>query len=168
MSFFVLFEKADITILNRYDLKGDLVDDVEREWLWFKNKNRHFEDIRSPQRQRQNEERALLHSIQRQMDRVLSTMEHLKLAVEERKGSADRIEEDGDGDDGGNGELLQWLKDTVRLHQYFKRLRDCGFDDLESMKYLTMKQMDAIGITKIGHRLKLMDYIQRMFPVDDH
>ena len=53
-------------------------------------------------------------------------------------------------------QMREWMEYTVKLPQYFEVLRDNGFEDLESMRDITMEHLREIGIDKIGHRLKLM------------
>ena len=151
-----------MTIMNRYDLKKHLIEYSEQQWIAYLDRNRRFKE-----KEKTDRNEAVLRSIQYKMDRILSAMKDLKGNQNDYGSSKGKV----DGNDGitneGNDELMQWLRDTVGLSQYFDVFRDHGFDDLESMKYMTVQTMDQIGITKIGHRLKLMDYIQRMFSVDN-
>ena len=155
-----------MTIMNRYDLKKHLIEYSEQQWIAYLDRNRRFKE-----KEKTDRNEAVLRSIQYKMDRILSAIKDLKGNHNDHygssKGKVDGITNEGNELDKGNDELMQWLRDTVGLSQYFEVFRDHGFDDLESMKYMTVKTMDQIGITKIGHRLKLMDYIQRMFSVDD-
>ena len=157
-----------MTIMNRYDLKKHLIEYSEQQWIAYLDRNRRFKE-----KEKTDRNEAVLRSIQYKMDRILSAMKDLKGNQNDygsSKGKVDGnygITNEGNELDKGNQELLQWLRDTVELSQYFEVFRDHGFDDLESLKYMTIQTMDQIGITKIGHRLKLMDYIQRVFSVDD-
>eukprot|EP01084_Bolivina_argentea_P208219 355091_1 len=52
-----------------------------------------------------------------------------------------------------------WLKNEVKLEQYFSILVENGFDSLDIIKTTDMEQLKKIGIVKIGHRQKLMQHI---------
>eukprot|EP01084_Bolivina_argentea_P021004 39011_1 len=45
--------------------------------------------------------------------------------------------------------LRAWLKDTVKLEQYFDMFIENGFDNLEAIKMVTMDVLNMIGIDKI-------------------
>ena len=62
--------------------------------------------------------------------------------------------------------LKKWMVNVVKLPQYFELLMENGFEDMESMKDITMEHLREIGIDKIGHRLKLMKAVAAL-RVDD-
>lgn len=57
----------------------------------------------------------------------------------------------------GMSAVTQWLSD-IGLVEYVDKFSECGFDDLEFLSQvgLTASDVDALGVTKIGHRKKLM------------
>eukprot|EP01084_Bolivina_argentea_P284616 487854_1 len=59
-------------------------------------------------------------------------------------------------------EFKVWLKDVVKLEQYLDVLIVNGFDSLDAIKTVNIKQLEEIGIYKIGHRQKLMKNIQML------
>ena len=63
--------------------------------------------------------------------------------------------------------LRLWLRDEVGLEQYFNVLMANGFEDLDSMRRMDQTVMEYIGIDKIGHRLKLEEYISKLQEEDD-
>ena len=62
--------------------------------------------------------------------------------------------------------LKKWMENKVKLPQYFELLIDNGFEDMESLKNITMEHLREIGIDKIGHRLRLMKSVATL-SVDD-
>eukprot|EP01083_Nonionella_stella_P299706 1019439_1 len=65
----------------------------------------------------------------------------------------DDIEEEED-------EVRQWLKEVVHLEQYYSVFVENGFESLDLIQGLTSDIMEfKLGITKIGHRIKLMKCI---------
>ena len=62
-----------------------------------------------------------------------------------------------------DGEKVEeWLKDTVRLPQYYRVLMDQGFDDMESIGDITLDDLIKVGIDKIGHQKKILKYVQKL------
>eukprot|EP01084_Bolivina_argentea_P119876 212512_1 len=55
-----------------------------------------------------------------------------------------------------------WLKNDVKLEQYFDILIDNGFDNLDAITTTNINQLKEIGIDKIGHRQQLMKHIQSL------
>jgi len=58
-------------------------------------------------------------------------------------------------------ELQDWLKQK-HLNEYFDNFISNGFDDLDTLKLITNKELTAIGIDKIGHKMKIMRNIQSL------
>eukprot|EP01084_Bolivina_argentea_P103440 185274_1 len=58
--------------------------------------------------------------------------------------------------------LRLWLKETVGLEEYFYVLVKNGFDGMESVKMLTMNELNVLGIDKMGHRMKILKYIAKL------
>ena len=60
-----------------------------------------------------------------------------------------------------NDPLYLWLKDTVGLKQYYSNFIQNGFENLDDLELVTMDILNTnMGITKIGHRLKLKKCIE--------
>ena len=61
------------------------------------------------------------------------------------------------------GEKLRaWLKDTVKLEEYFEMFERNGFDSLDAIKLVTMEVLNMIGIDKIGHKMVLLRHIAKL------
>mmetsp|Transcript_46247 Transcript_46247/g.41365 ORF Transcript_46247/g.41365 Transcript_46247/m.41365 type:complete len:496 (-) Transcript_46247:9-1496(-) len=58
--------------------------------------------------------------------------------------------------------LRAWLRDTVKLKQYFDIFIDNGFGNLEAMQIVTMEVLNMIGIEKIGHKMILLRHIAKL------
>ena len=58
--------------------------------------------------------------------------------------------------------VKQWLVDEVKLPQYFEALKEGGFDDMESVYYVTEDDLKAMGINKPGHRRKILIYAAKL------
>ena len=58
--------------------------------------------------------------------------------------------------------LRLWLKNVVHLEEYFNLFTKNGFDELDDMKDITINDLNIIGIKKLGHKKKLIKYIQKL------
>merc|ERR1712228_281770 len=59
--------------------------------------------------------------------------------------------------------VKQWLTDKVALPQYFDTFIKEGFDDMDTIKNtVTKEDLLEIGITKRGHRNKIMMFAKRL------
>ena len=63
-------------------------------------------------------------------------------------------------------ELQKWMENEVKLPQYFELLIENGFEDMESMRDITMEHLREMGMDKIGHRLKLMKSVATLRAMD--
>ena len=63
--------------------------------------------------------------------------------------------------------LRKWMESEVKLPQYFEMLMENGFEDMESLKDITMEHLREMGIDKIGHRLRLMKSVAALKADDD-
>jgi len=61
-----------------------------------------------------------------------------------------------DGNDSSKQEVQEWLKEKVKLPQYFQVFVQQGFDDLDSIKDVTKDDLNAMGIDKVGHQRKIL------------
>ena len=115
--------------------------------------------------------------IEKQLELVVKQLEEMKLRQEKHKKKEKEldvlkrdigwIKRKINGDEDGKEEmeeekLRKWLEDIVRLPQYYEILVDQGFEDLESMKDITMDNLKEIGIDKLGHRSKIFKYAQQL------
>ena len=51
--------------------------------------------------------------------------------------------------------MPSWLK-SLGLSRYEEHFIDGGFDDIEFLYDLTKEDLEAIGITKVGHQRKIL------------
>ena len=71
--------------------------------------------------------------------------------------------DDNDIDNKQNDEsvLYLWLKDNVKLEEYYDTFIENGLEDMSIITALTEKELDLIGITKIGHKIKIIQEIHK-------
>merc|ERR1719249_457527 len=60
-----------------------------------------------------------------------------------------------------DNELKQWMENEVKL-PYYRLLRDHGFEDMESIRYITMDDLKEINVHKLGHRKKILREIAKL------
>ena len=58
--------------------------------------------------------------------------------------------------------LHEWLSSTVRLPQYFEVFVKNGLDEIAGIGELTEGDLVGIGISKMGHRRKMLKYAQSL------
>ena len=85
-----------------------------------------------------------------------------------RKLDTDRvIDEQSSNEDTERMKFKKWMENEVKLPQYFELLIENGFEDMESMKDITMEHLREMGIDKMGHRIKLMKSIAALKAADE-
>ena len=62
----------------------------------------------------------------------------------------------------GQEKMQKWLKETVKLPQYYQLLVQQGFDDLESIADITKDDLISMGIDKVGHQRKILKNSQQL------
>lgn len=62
----------------------------------------------------------------------------------------------------GGDALRVWLTDTVGLERYHEGFVKQGFEDLDSMQDVREEDLADIGVTKTGHRRKLLRCIKEL------
>ena len=58
--------------------------------------------------------------------------------------------------------MERWLKNIVQLPQYIELFHENGLEDLSTVKHLTTKELDMIGVDKIGHKLRILKEIEKL------
>ena len=59
--------------------------------------------------------------------------------------------------------VKSWLQHTVRLSQYVDNFLLNGFDDMNVIQNtMNMEDLDGIGIKKLGHKKKIMMFIDKL------
>lgn len=64
-------------------------------------------------------------------------------------------------DEKEDNELKQWMKNEVKL-PYYRLFKGHGFEDLESIRYITVNELKEMKIDKVGHRMKLLREIAKL------
>ena len=66
--------------------------------------------------------------------------------------------------------LKKWMKNEVKLPQYFELLKENGFEDLDGVQDLTENDLREMGVEmhvrhpreKMGHRRKIMKFVAKL------
>eukprot|EP01084_Bolivina_argentea_P148413 259472_1 len=59
-------------------------------------------------------------------------------------------------------EFRNWITNTVELPEYFQLFIQNGIEDLLTIKLVTMDTLNTIGMQQIGHKLKLLYFIDEL------
>ena len=59
-------------------------------------------------------------------------------------------------------ELRLWLKNKMDFERYYDLFIKNGIEDLEIVKVLKMEDLKSIGINKLGHRIKIIQHIEKL------
>ena len=58
-------------------------------------------------------------------------------------------------------EMVQkWLNETIRLPQYFELFMEQGFEDLDSIKFMTKDDLKEIGVDNTDHQRRILKNAQ--------
>eukprot|EP01083_Nonionella_stella_P288966 983364_1 len=152
---------CDVVIVNAYDEEGSIITLAEMEWMKYKNQvtggnsnqYKHLERLVNEN----TELKKRMHQMEAMIDEMQQNMNDLQLIQSTRN----IWKENDEGRMNENGmKLKEWLKNTVQLEQYFDTLVENGFEDLSTLKHISsVKDLDEIGITKLGHKRKLFQCI---------
>ena len=119
------------------------------------NNNDNLNNNQNQQSDLQNNMQNMQKQVQQMQDMMMNMQSHI-------------MAKDDDNDsksDGGNPEteeLREWLEDVVKLPQYFDAFVENGFEDLQSMSYITKDELTQMKITKLGHQVKIIGEIQKL------
>merc|ERR1711972_782195 len=58
--------------------------------------------------------------------------------------------------------MRSWMTSTVKLPEYTELLIENGFDRMEMFDNLSMEDLNLMGITKIGHRKRILAEAQKL------
>eukprot|EP01084_Bolivina_argentea_P039065 72208_1 len=72
--------------------------------------------------------------------------------VEEKEKELEVFEEEEGVD---SKELMVWMKDTVGLEQYTKMMIACGYGEISSLRFMTLDDLEEVGIANLEHRSKI-------------
>ena len=62
----------------------------------------------------------------------------------------------------GINKFKSWLLNEVGLPKYYETFIKNDIDRLSIVELVTMKELNEIGITSIGHRMKILDEIAKL------
>lgn len=62
--------------------------------------------------------------------------------------------------------LRKWMKDELKLPQYLSTFKENGFENLEDVSCLQYSDLKEMGVNKLGHRRRIMAYIQKLKGAD--
>ena len=91
---------------------------------------------------------------------IIEMLKETKKEIELLKNSGNI--RDKDGKDKKLHPVEIWLKDVVKLPEYYPLFEENGFDDMNVVKMLNMQQMEKLGINKLGHQLKIMGAVENL------
>jgi len=80
----------------------------------------------------------------RAIERVLHKANMMSLPVAEHKEDPDKEA------------FISWVNDTLKLPEYLDMFIDNGFDTLKALTILTKKELEMIGIGKLGHQMLIL------------
>lgn len=83
-----------------------------------------------------------------------------KLEIEDEEEDDDETDVDSKDND-NESSLYLWLKNDVKLDEYFETFIENGLEDMSIITALTEKELDLIGITKLGHKIKIIQEINK-------
>ena len=63
--------------------------------------------------------------------------------------------------------IKSWLSDKVELPEYFDMFIENGLDDLDILQDINEDELISIGISKLGHRKKILKYIKVLATNED-
>ena len=58
--------------------------------------------------------------------------------------------------------IYEWLNQVVKLPQYYDKLLQNGFDNVEFIKDITKADLIQIGIDKLGHQKRILNCINEL------
>ena len=62
--------------------------------------------------------------------------------------------------------VKKWLKDSVKLEQYFDVFMENGMENMDVIKLVTKKELNEMKIDKLGHRMKILNEISKLNEMD--
>eukprot|EP01083_Nonionella_stella_P046905 125597_1 len=144
---------ADIMVLDEIQCNScaSTQDEIEQYWLQYSKSLQYFHEISNSYydhkyyqlEKRLNTISTQITDMSHQMSQFTTTMYTL---LNQNK----------------NNKIWSWLKDCVGLECYYDRFIDNGLDSLDIVSTLNENHLIAIGIHKLGHRIKLIKCIANL------
>ena len=174
---------VDIQILTMYDEENNEVSD---QYLSVEESGQGT--IGLPTKNFFNEQLQLMTA---QLDSVLSKMEQFDTRIGEMENRMEGIQlrMDEEQKDGNMDQVMQeiatlkkqvkqlmlkehmspeqqklksWLENTVKMPDYFDVFIEGGIEDLETVSMLTKNELNDIGISKVGHQVKILGAAKKL------
>ena len=90
------------------------------------------------------------------MQNQIQQMQNMMMNMQSHIMANDDTDNDTKSDNDDKEELREWLKDVVKLPQYFQVFIENGIEDLDTVAALDKDTLKQIGIDKVGHQLKIL------------
>jgi len=131
----------------------------------------NYDKLVSQQKQEQNsqlQQEYSMSSLKRDLAKIQSKL-GIQMASEEQQDTMPDEEDEvqSNGDQAHEDEydqrfaLKAWFQNQVKLGQYFDVFVENGLEDMQIVSDLTDNELNLIGVTKLGHRKKILSEIQK-------
>jgi len=169
---------VEITLNDIYGINGNLISDNDQKMndnkpLFTKQSSELILDSNSMNNSRLDALSASIESLTSKMDNITTSIQQFKIEQEGNDDNFNNIVADLNNIkkilninktdlnqlNDNNKQLKLWLQNECKLGQYFDLFMKNGIEDLFIAKLLTMDTITDIGITKIGHKIKILHQI---------
>ena len=58
--------------------------------------------------------------------------------------------------------VIVWLRNVVKLPEYIDLFMESGMDDMSIIEDIKMNELNLMGITKLGHKMKILKEIMKL------
>ena len=159
----------DIQILCQYDLEGNVIGgtgEIEDEWDRFIEK----ENQENKQMVVNKKKPMKINSNIKQAQSKMSTSSSI-LQDRDRNVSVSVIADNNNDDyeyeyKYRREKVRLWMKNQVKLMQYFDILVANGYDNMDAISTLNLRHLGIMGIRKMGHRHQIMKHVQELKELD--
>eukprot|EP01083_Nonionella_stella_P103623 296110_1 len=169
---------STIEILNEYDVSGNVIGmDIMEEWdkYMVRKLNQNivgYKDetlppsiqLRDTEISEEDEKDDMGHGIDEIKAEMWKELRRVRTELEEIKCNVKEIKKYYVNDDHEREAFRLWLQNEVKLMEYYEVLIQNGFDNLNAMKMVGVKELEEIGIHKMGHRYRLLYHIKKLDP----
>mmetsp|Transcript_66820 Transcript_66820/g.59925 ORF Transcript_66820/g.59925 Transcript_66820/m.59925 type:complete len:388 (+) Transcript_66820:84-1247(+) len=98
---------------------------------------------------------------QSNIGKIQKDLQKIKKKLEIEDDEEEDDETDVDSKEDNESSLYLWLKNDVKLDEYYETFIENGLEDMSIITALTEKELDLIGITKLGHKIKIIQEINK-------
>ena len=142
----------DIQILCEYDLKGNVIGgtgEIEDEWDRFIEK------------EKQENKKMVVNK--KKPKKFNSNIKQTQSQDRDRNVNVSVGAGNYNNDNKYRREMARlWMKDQVKLMQYFDILVANGYDNMDAISTLNLRHLEVMGIKKMGHRHQIMKHVQEL------